>query len=211
MIFDETTLPGAFVLRPERHADERGHFARTFCRREFEAHGLNAAVAQCSVSFNEQAGTLRGMHYQAAPHAEAKLIRCTRGAVYDVILDLRADSDTYGQHFGAVLSADNGHALYVPEGFAHGFLTLKDRSEVFYQMSAFFAPDAARGVRWDDPAFNIHWPRPVRVIKDRDAAYPDFVPEAPLRRTRSMLLPPNHRVAHGGDGASVRDSMAATS
>ncbi|MEL6772486.1 MAG: dTDP-4-dehydrorhamnose 3,5-epimerase [Bacteroidota bacterium] len=207
MIFDETTLAGAFLLRPERHADERGHFARTFCRREFEAHGLEPIVAQCSVSFNDAAGTLRGMHYQAAPHGEAKLVRCTRGAVYDVIIDLRPDSDTYGQHFGAVLSADNGHALYVPEGIAHGFLTLKDRSEVYYQMNTFHEPEAARGVRWDDPAFNIHWPQPVRVIKERDASYPDFVPAAPLRRSRSMLIPAIHRVVESGAGAGQTEPI----
>ncbi|MEM9998065.1 MAG: dTDP-4-dehydrorhamnose 3,5-epimerase [Bacteroidota bacterium] len=211
MIFEETTLPGAFLLRPERHRDERGHFARTYCRREFEAQGLVTSFVQASTSFNEFAGTMRGMHYQAAPYAETKLVRCTRGAVYDVIIDLRAGSETYGQHFGAVLSAVNGNALYIPEGFAHGFLTLKDRSEVFYQMSAYYAPEAALGVRWDDPAFNIHWPGAVRVIKDRDAQYPDFAPEAPLRRTRGMLIPPSHRLATdvteeahalSGDGSS---------
>lgn len=175
MIFAETGLPGAYVIEIERRVDERGFFARTWCQAEFEAHGLNPRLVQCNVSFNRRAGTLRGMHYQAAPAAEAKLIRCTRGAIYDVIVDLRPDSATYLQHLGVMLEAETHTMLYVPEGFAHGFLTMAGDSEVFYQMSEFYAPDLARGVRWNDPRFGIQWPAPVQCISARDAAYPDFV------------------------------------
>ena len=174
MTFEPTAIPGVVVVRPEPFADERGHFARTWDGEAFAAHGLSPVVAQCSASFNEKSGTLRGMHYQAAPHAEAKLVRCTRGRVFDVALDLRPDSPTFKRWFGVELSAESGAALYVPEGCAHGFLTLEDASEVFYMISAPYAPEAARGVRWDDPAFGIEWPARVRAIKDRDAAYPDF-------------------------------------
>ncbi len=174
MTFEPTAIPGVVVVRPAPLADERGHFARTWDGEAFAAHGLNPTVAQCSASFNEKRGTLRGMHYQAAPHAEAKLVRCTRGRVFDVALDLRPGSPTFRGWFGVELSADDGAALYVPEGCAHGFLTLEDASEVFYMISAPYAPAASRGVRWDDPAFGIVWPAEVRAIKDRDAAYPDF-------------------------------------
>lgn len=174
MHFQETPLAGAYVITPERHADERGFFARTWCRDEWAAHGLNPTLAQCNISFNTRAGTLRGMHYQAAPHEEVKLVRCTRGAVYDVIIDLRPTSSTFKQHFGLTLNAENRTMLYIPEGFAHGFLTLADETEVFYQMSAMFEPTAARGVRWNDPAFGIAWPAPVAVIKPRDAGYADY-------------------------------------
>ena len=177
MRFEPTDIPGCVVVRPERQEDERGHFARTWDREAFAAHGLAAAVAQCSTSFNARRGTLRGMHWQAAPHAEAKLVRCTRGSVYDVCLDLRPE--TWGRWHGAVLSAENGAALYVPEGCAHGFLTLEDASEVFYTISAPYAPEAGRGVRYDDPAFGIAWPEPVRVIHPRDAAYPLVSPPRP--------------------------------
>jgi len=180
MTFEPTPLPGVVVVRPQPFADERGYFARTWDGELFAAQGLNPAVAQCSASFNVEAGTLRGMHYQAAPHGECKLVRCTRGRVFDVALDLRPDSATFRQWFGVELSAENGAALYIPEGCAHGFLTLEEASEVFYMISAAFVPDAARGVRWDDPAFGIQWPGPVRVVKDRDAAYPDF-PSGNLR------------------------------
>jgi len=172
--FETTKIPGVVVVRLAPAADERGHFARTWDGEVFAAAGLNPVVAQCSVSFNVHAGTMRGMHYQAAPHGECKLVRCTRGRVFDVALDLRLDSPTFRRWTGVELSAENGVALYIPEGCAHGFLTLEDDSEVFYMISAPFAPDAARGVRWDDPAFGIAWPETVRVIKDRDAAYPDF-------------------------------------
>jgi len=174
MVFTETGLAGAFLLDVERHGDERGFFARSWCHDEFAAHGLNPRLVQCSISRNRMKGTLRGLHYQSAPCAEAKLIRCTMGAIYDAIVDLRPGSPTRGRYFGAVLTADNHRALYVPEGFAHGFLTLAVDSEVLYQMSEYYHPEAAGGVRWNDPAFGIAWPdRPV-VISDRDASYPDF-------------------------------------
>jgi dTDP-4-dehydrorhamnose 3,5-epimerase len=175
MTFHELDLAGAFLVEPERHEDGRGFFARTWCRREFEARGLDPRLAQCSVSFNARSGTLRGMHYQAAPHAEAKLVRCTRGAVYDVIVDLRPDSPTFTRWASVELTEDNHRTLYVPEGFAHGFQTLADRTEVFYQMSEPFEPASARGVRWDDPAFGIVWPpAEPRVISDKDRNLPDF-------------------------------------
>lgn len=173
MIFDPTPIPGCVLVRPQRHADDRGHFARTWDGAAFAAHGLNPTVVQCSVSFNPARGTLRGMHYQAAPHGEAKLIRCTRGALYDVCLDLRPGSPTYRQWTSATLTEACGDALYVPEGCAHGFLTLDDETEAFYTISHPYVPEAARGVRYDDPAFGIAWPEPVRVIHDRDAGYPD--------------------------------------
>jgi len=174
MIFTETPLKGAYVIDPERLADERGFFARTWCRREFEAHGLNTALAQCSVSFNQKTGTLRGMHYQAAPHAEHKLVRCTAGIIYDVIVDLRPGSGTFRHWFAAELSADNRRMLYIPEGLAHGFLTLADNTEVFYQISEYYVPEGARGVRWNDPAFAISWPVQPRIVSQRDSAYADF-------------------------------------
>ncbi|HKT46190.1 MAG TPA: dTDP-4-dehydrorhamnose 3,5-epimerase [Candidatus Acidoferrales bacterium] len=174
MIFVETKLPGAFVIEPEKHADERGFFARTFCKHEFEEHGLNSQVAQCNVSFNRKKGTLRGMHYQAAPWSEAKLVRCTAGSIYDVIIDLRKDSPTFKQHVAVELSAANHKMLYVPEGFAHGFQTLEDNCEIFYQMSQFYSKEHSCGVRWNDPAFDITWPEAERIIVDRDRTYPDF-------------------------------------
>ena len=174
MIFQPTGLAGAYVIAIERLSDERGFFARSFCAREFEDHGLNPSLAQCNISYNRHAGTLRGMHFQASPFEEAKLVRCTRGAIHDVIIDLRPDSPTFMQHVGVQLTPDARNMLYVPEGFAHGFLTLEDHTEVFYQMSEFYVPGAARGFRWDDPAFAIDWPASVSVISERDAAYPDF-------------------------------------
>ena len=174
MIFTETELKGAFIIKPERLEDERGFFARTWCQREFEAHGLNSRLVQCNISFNKKAGTLRGMHYQAAPYEEAKLVRCTQGAIYDAIIDLRPESPTFKQYTAIVLTAQNRKMLYVPEGFAHGFLTLEDHTEVFYQMSEFYAPEYARGIRWNDPAFNIQWPADVQIISDRDQNLPDF-------------------------------------
>jgi dTDP-4-dehydrorhamnose 3,5-epimerase len=175
MIFTETGVPGAFVVEPELLRDERGFFARIWCAREFAEHGLNPRLVQCSVSVSERKGTLRGLHYQAPPHAEAKLVRCTRGAIWDVIVDLREDSPAFLGHVAMELSAENRRMLYVPEGVAHGFQTLEDGSEVAYQMSAFHAPSHGRGVRWDDPAFAIAWPPGERIISDRDRAYPDFV------------------------------------
>ena len=176
MILTETPLAGAFLVQPDLREDERGFFARTFCHRVFAEHGLDPAVAQCSLSFNHRQGTVRGLHYQAEPHVEAKLVRCTRGAIFDVALDLRPDSPTYRSWFGAELTDANRSMLYVPEGCAHGFLTLTDGAEVTYQMSAPYAPAAARGVRWDDPAFGIDWPGEVVVINQRDATYPDTEP-----------------------------------
>jgi len=175
LIFTETKLAGAFVIELERHTDERGFFARTFCQQEFEAHGLKAEVAQCNVSFNKRKGTLRGMHYQAAPFAEAKLVRCTAGSIYDVIIDLRPASATFKRHFAVELSAENHRMLYIPEDFAHGFQTLEDNAEVFYQMAQRYSAEHARGVRWNDPAFGIEWPKSERIIIERDRNYPDFV------------------------------------
>lgn len=174
MIFRETRLKGAFIVEMERREDHRGFFARSWCRKEFQAHNLNPEVVQCNVSYNRLKGTLRGMHYAAAPFAEAKLVRCTAGAVYDVIIDLRPESATYKQHVGEVLSASDHKMLYVPEGFAHGFQTLEDDAEVFYQMSQFYSPEHALGVRYDDPAFGIEWMIGEPVIADRDRDYPDF-------------------------------------
>jgi dTDP-4-dehydrorhamnose 3,5-epimerase len=174
VIFAETGLKGAFILDLERREDERGFFARSWCREEFEAHGLNPALAQCNVSFNRRRGTLRGMHYQADPFGEAKLVRCTAGSLYDVIIDLRPGSPTFKQHIGEVLSAANHRMMYVPEGFAHGFQTLEDDTEVFYQMSQFYSPAHARGVRYDDPVFGINWKIAEPVMAERDHTYPDF-------------------------------------
>jgi dTDP-4-dehydrorhamnose 3,5-epimerase len=176
VIFRETVVPGAFVIEPERLEDERGFFARTWCARECAERGLDPRVVQCSVSVSARKGTLRGLHYQAAPHAEAKLVRCTRGAVYDVIVDLREDSPAFRRHFAVELSADDRTMLYVPEGVAHGFQTLADETEVAYQMSEFHTPSHTRGVRWNDPAFAIEWPPGERIISARDRSYPDFAP-----------------------------------
>lgn len=173
MIFTETKLRGAYIIEPEPHADERGLFGRTFCRREFSLRRLNPNVVQCNISFNHKKGTLRGLHYQTTPFEEAKLVRCTRGAIYDVIVDIRLDSPTYHQWISVELTQDNRKALYVPEGFAHGFQTLEDSSEILYQMSEFHQPAHAGGIRWDDPTLGITWP-PVaeRIISAKDLAYP---------------------------------------
>ena len=176
MRFTETKVAGAFLIEPEPIADERGFFARTWCREEFADHGLTPELAQANISFNHRKGTLRGLHYQEPPHAEAKLVRSVRGAIWDLALDLRPDSPTYLAWFGAELTAGNRAMLYVPEDCAHGFLTLTDDTEVAYQMSAPYAPQAARGVRFDDPAFGIEWPGEVVMINERDRAYPDFAP-----------------------------------
>ena len=175
MIFTETGLKGAYLIHPERLEDERGFFARVWCAREFGTMGLETRLVQCSTSFNRKKGTLRGLHYQEAPFEEVKLVRCTRGAVYDVVVDLRGGSPTYGQNTGEILTAENRRILYVPKGCAHGFLTLEDDSEVFYQMSEFYVPEQSRGVRWNDPVFGIEWPSEVFVISERDRTYPDFV------------------------------------
>lgn len=179
MKFTATPLTGAWVIQPEPFHDGRGFFARTWCAREFADRGLKTSVAQRSISFNERRGTLRGMHYQVAPHEETKLIRCLRGAVYDVIIDLRPESPTFREHFAVELTEENLLALYVPERFAHGYQTLEDESEVEYQMTEFHHPDAARGVRWDDPAFGIDWPIADPIIKERDASYP-LIQDVPL-------------------------------
>lgn len=174
MEFIATGLTGVFEIRIEPHCDERGFFARTWCEQEFAARGLNPKLVQCNISFNARKGTLRGMHFQVAPRAEAKLIRCTTGSIYDVVLDLRAESPTYKNWVALALSAHNRTMAYIPEGCAHGFITLEDDTEVFYQMSEFYDPESARGVRWNDPAFGIVWPAKVEVISQRDAGYLAF-------------------------------------
>jgi len=177
VIFTPTPLAGAWIVDIERREDARGFFARTWCRREFEAQGLDAGLVQCSMSRNLRRGTLRGMHWQAAPHGEVKLVRCSRGAIWDVIIDLRAGSPTHARHFAAELTAENGRALYIPAGFAHGFVTLADDTDVVYQMSEFYEPGSGRGVRWNDPAFGIRWPIADPILHERDAGWPDYAPE----------------------------------
>lgn len=172
MKFTPTPLAGAYLIELEQLEDERGFFARSFCQNEFKAHGLDPVVAQCNVSFNRKRGTLRGLHYQAEPHAEAKLVRCTRGAIWDVIVDLRKDSPTIHKWHAAELTAENRRALYIPAGFAHGFQTLADDSEVLYQMSEYYDPGLARGVRWDDRTLAIRWPIKQAIISSRDRAFP---------------------------------------
>jgi dTDP-4-dehydrorhamnose 3,5-epimerase len=174
MIFTATKLAGAYIIEPEPIEDDRGFFARSWCEKEFAAQGLNSQLVQCNISFNHRRGTLRGMHYQAAPHGECKLVRCTAGGIYDVIIDLRPDSPTYTQWVAVELTAANRQALYIPAGLAHGFQTLTDGAEVLYQMSEFYHPESARGVRWDDPKFQVSWPVSEITISDRDRQYPDF-------------------------------------
>jgi dTDP-4-dehydrorhamnose 3,5-epimerase len=178
MRFTETRLRGAFIVDVEPREDARGHFARLFCEEEFAAHGLPTRIVQSSMSFTRKAGTLRGMHYQAEPHAEDKLVRCTRGAIWDAIVDLRPQSPTFCEWIGVELSEANGRMLLVPKGFAHGFLTLTDDAAATYQMSAAYAPQAERGVRYDDPAFGIRWPQPVGDLSDKDRNWPAFDPSA---------------------------------
>ncbi|XAL99614.1 dTDP-4-dehydrorhamnose 3,5-epimerase [Phycisphaeraceae bacterium D3-23] len=177
MIFTETPLSGGYLIEPERHEDLRGHFARIWCEREFADHGLSTALVQVNVGYSTRKGTLRGMHYQTAPHAEVKLVRCTRGAVYDVMVDLRHDSPTHCQWYGTELTPDNGRMLYIPEGFGHGYLTLTDDAEISYQTSHTYAASAATGVAYDDPAFGIDWPMAPAVLSDADRAWPRYVPE----------------------------------
>ncbi len=174
MIFTETPLKGAYIIELERIEDERGFFARSWCAKEFAEHGLNPNLAQCNVSFNKKKGTLRGMHYQAPPHEEAKMLRCTKGSLYDVIVDLRKNSPTFKQWFSVDLTAENRKQFYIPEGFAHGFLTLEDGTEIFYQMTEFYHPESANGIRWNDPAFQIKWPISDWIISENDRKYPDF-------------------------------------
>lgn len=176
MKFISTILQGAYIIDAEPMYDLRGFFARSWCAKQFEAHGLEANLSQCSISYNNKTGTLRGMHYQANPHAEAKLVRCTAGAIYDVIIDLRPTSQTFKAWISLELTAENRRMIYVPKGFAHGFQSLKDNSEVFYQVSEFYYPELSLNVRWDDPAFGIKWPEvDCRIISDRDLSYPDFL------------------------------------
>ncbi len=171
MIFQEIPLKGAYLIEPEEIRDERGFFARCFCCKEFKNHDLNEHWVQCNISFNVDKGTVRGMHYQGEPHGEVKLVRCTMGSIYDVIVDLRPGSPTYLEHYGVELSAENRKALYIPEGFAHGFQTLLDSSEIFYQMSNYYVPVYAKGVRWNDPSINISWPLPISSISKTDELY----------------------------------------
>ncbi|MBZ5572754.1 MAG: dTDP-4-dehydrorhamnose 3,5-epimerase [Acidobacteriia bacterium] len=174
MIFHDTTLPGVSEIHLEPVSDERGLFARSWCQKEFEAHGLNPRLVQCNLSFNFRKGTLRGIHYQEEPYQEAKLVRCTQGSIYDVAVDLRPQSPTFKRWHAVILSAENRQMIYIPEGCAHGFLTLTDNSEVFYQMSQVYHPESARGVRWNDPVFRINWPGEVKVISERDRTYSNF-------------------------------------
>lgn len=174
MIFKETKLKGAYIIELEPIEDERGFFARSFCIEEFKKNGINFNIVQCNISYNEKKGTLRGMHYQVAPYEEAKLVSCIKGAIYDIIIDLRKSSFTYCQWVAVELTAENYKMLYIPKGFAHGFQTLEDNSVVFYQMSEFYHPECARGVRWDDPAFGIKWPLAEVIISAKDRGYSDF-------------------------------------
>ena len=174
MKFIETKLKGTYIIELEPMEDERGFFARSFCQKEFKKHGLNPRIVQCNISFNKKRGTLRGMHYQVSPYEEAKLVSCIRGAIYDVIIDLRQDSPTYCQWFAVELTEENYKMLYIPKGFAHGFQTLEDNTVVFYQMSEFYYPECARGVRWDDSTFEIEWPLSEQVMSKKDLSYPDF-------------------------------------
>ncbi len=175
MIFTETKLKGAFIIELERLEDERGFFARTWCQKEFEAHNLNYRLFQANISFNKKKGTLRGMHYQIAPYEETKLVRCTSGAIFDVIIDLRPDSSTYKQWLGVELTSENHKMLYVPENFAHGFQTLQDNTEVTYQVTQFYSPESERGIRYNDPMFGVNWKIDVQIISDKDKHCPDFI------------------------------------
>jgi dTDP-4-dehydrorhamnose 3,5-epimerase len=176
MIFTPTRLEGATLIDPDPTMDERGFFARTFCRDEFAKHGIHFTIVQSSISSNAKRGTLRGMHYQAAPHQEAKLVSCTMGRIYDVIIDVRQDSSTFLQWLAVELTVDNHRMLYIPEGFAHGFQTLEHNTCVSYHMSEPYHPASARGVRWNDPAFGIEWPDDERLISARDQSLPDWMP-----------------------------------
>jgi dTDP-4-dehydrorhamnose 3,5-epimerase len=172
--YSPTDIPGVWLIELERRADDRGYFARTWCEQEFRKHGLNSAVTQINTAVSTRAGTLRGMHYQEPPDAEVKVVRCVRGALFDVTVDLRADSPTYGRWFGTTLSGANGLALYIPEGCAHGYITLEPDTELTYMASVPYAPKSARGVRFDDPAFGIRWPRAAEVISEQDRTWPEF-------------------------------------
>ena len=174
MLFHETELKGAFIIEVKKLEDERGFFGRSFCMKEFEEHGLNPAVVQANVSYNKKKATLRGMHYQVSPYEETKLVRCVRGAIYDVIIDLRKDSETYRKWIGVELTEGSYRMLFVPEGFAHGFITLNDETEVIYQVSQFYTPGSEKGLRWNDPAFQIEWPLTPEIISEKDKGHPDY-------------------------------------
>lgn len=175
MKFEETAIPGVWLVDLERREDDRGFFARTFCEREFADRGLMTRFVQCNLSSNRKRGTLRGMHLQNEPKPEVKLVRCVRGSIYDVVIDLRPESPSYCQWVGVELSAANARALYIPAGIAHGFQTLEDNTELYYHMGEFYEPSLAAGVRWDDPAFRLKWPLADPILSEKDAAYPDFV------------------------------------
>mgnify|MGYP001242411019 FL=1 len=175
MIFEKANLNDLVIVKPEENFDPRGLFSRTFCKKEFEENGLDVNISQCNTSFNLKKATLRGMHYQIKPFEEKKLVRCTSGSIYDVVVDIRKDSSTYSQWFGIELSSKNRFAIYIPNGFAHGFITLEDNSEVFYQMSNFFHPQSSRGLRWNDEAFKISWPLKPKIISEKDLSYSDFI------------------------------------
>jgi dTDP-4-dehydrorhamnose 3,5-epimerase len=174
MLYKETNLPGAYIITLQPKEDERGFFARTFCKKEMEQYRLHTNFVQCNVSYNRKKGTLRGLHFQAAPHGEVKIVSCHRGVLFDVIVDIRKESPTYGKWFGIELSADNHQALYVPEGFAHGFQTLTDDVEVFYLMGNFYEPTAARGIRWDDASIGIEWPVKNPIMSEQDKKFPEL-------------------------------------
>jgi dTDP-4-dehydrorhamnose 3,5-epimerase len=175
MIFTEIELKGAYIIDLEKMEDDRGFFARSWCKREFEAHGLNTSISQCNISYSPNAGTLRGMHYQE-PKWEIKLVSIIKGAIFDVIIDLRPESPTYTKYYALILNEKNRKMLYIPEGFAHGFQTLQNNTEVYYQMSEFYIPENSKGVRYNDPIFGIRWPKDVNAISKRDLCFPDFKP-----------------------------------
>jgi dTDP-4-dehydrorhamnose 3,5-epimerase len=191
VIFTETKLKGAYILELERREDSRGFFARGFCQNEFRAHGLKPTVAQGNIASNIRAGTLRGMHFQFPPAAESKLVRCTRGAIYDIIVDLRPESPTYLQHIGVELNEDNQRALYVPERFAHGYQTLTDKTDTSYLVGEFYTPEAESGLLYDDPSLKLSWPLPVSVVSDKDQKFPLYREiEGELKRKMSRVLEP---------------------
>jgi dTDP-4-dehydrorhamnose 3,5-epimerase len=206
MIFIETALKGAFIIEPEPIRDERGFFACTWNQEEFARRGLNPRVVQANVSFNRQRGTIRGMHFQMSPHQEAKLVRCTTGSIYDVIIDRRDDSPSLNQWIGLELSAGNRRMLYVPEGFAHGFQTLEDNTEVAYQISEYYHPESACGVRWDDPAFGIKWPLQVSEISEKDRSYGFLgTSNSELSPSRASTQRPDLSGVRAGGGGAMGD------
>lgn len=175
MIFNKTTLMDAFIIEPKKIKDERGFFARVWCKKEIYSNGMIPELVQANIGYNKKRGTLRGLHFQISPHEEVKILRCTRGAIFDVIVDLRKDSPTYTRWEGFELTEDNHRMVYVPKGFAQGYITLADNTEIYYQTSEYFAPAHARGLRFDDPAINIRWPIEIKIISDNDRSWPDYV------------------------------------